>query len=244
MTVAMEQDTQAEINFFTTYAEQGEYDVLTERTSKDIIARCVELGGWHTDMSIVDLGCGSGGLTRFLRQRGLRTVGIDICAPLVAIGHRTHDLALVVGDVQNVPLADASCDGVLLSGLIHHFPNPEPLLREVYRILKPGGSFASFDPNGRNPFMWLYRDHASPLYSARGVTPNERPIDGRRIAERARVLGFHMTMSYCSVGFTYVESSALRWLLPMYNWCESLLFSPTWLASRRAFVLMSGVKHA
>ena len=41
-------------------------------------------------------------------------------------------------------------------------------------MLKPnGGRFVAFDPNRMNPFMWLYRDRASPFYSSVGVTEND-----------------------------------------------------------------------
>ena len=95
----------------------------------------------------------------------------------MALGRSKYPgLELIEGDAENLPFANESFDGVLLSGLVHHFPDPRRLAVEVRRVLKPGGRFVAFDPNRMNPFMWLYRDRASPFYSPVGVTENERPI--------------------------------------------------------------------
>jgi hypothetical protein len=42
---------------------------------------------------------------------------------------------------------------------------------------------AAVDPNRVNPFMWLYRDRASPFYSSIGLAENERPVPAWRVAE-------------------------------------------------------------
>ncbi len=58
-------------------------------------------------------------------------------------------------------------------------------------MLRPGGRFVAFDPNRMNPFMWLYRDRASPFYSSVGVTENERPVLAERGSGDLPGRGFH-----------------------------------------------------
>ena len=116
-----------------------------------------------------------------LRERDFAPVGLDISPKLIALAREKFaGIEFMEGDAENLPFADASLDAVLLSGLIHHFPDPRRLAQETHRVLKPGGRFVAFDPNRMNPFMWLYRDTASPFYSSVGVTENERPILARQ----------------------------------------------------------------
>ena len=131
--------------------------------------------------------------TELLRREGYASVGVDISPKLVALGRGKYSgLELIEGDAENLPFASESLNGVLLSGLLHHFPDPKQLIAEVRRVLKPGGRFVSFDPNRMNPFMWLYRDRASPFYSPVGVTENERPILAWRVAEMFRKQSFRV----------------------------------------------------
>jgi ubiquinone/menaquinone biosynthesis C-methylase UbiE len=58
-------------------------------------------------------------------RQGYASVGLDISPKLVALGRRKHPgLELIEGDAENLPFENASIDGVLLSGLVHHFPDP------------------------------------------------------------------------------------------------------------------------
>ena len=109
-------------------------------------------------------------------------------------------------------------------------------------MLKPGGAFVAFDPNRRSPFMWLYRDKSSPLYSSKGVTPNERPIVAAEVRDVFSAAGFNVSTEYISLHFRHIASPLLKWLLPLYNQSESLLFKPAPLSTSRGFVLTYGVK--
>ena len=94
-----------------------------------------------------------------------------------------------------------------------------------------------------NPFMWLYRDRASPFYSPIGVTENERPVLAKKVAEVFRGAGFRVETNYLSnLHYRYVASSRVRWLLPIYNVLDSTLFTPRFMRALRAFVLTSGAK--
>ena len=147
------------------------------------------------------------------------------------------------GDAENLPFESASLDGVLLSGLVHHFPDPRRLAGEVYRVLKPGGRFMAFDPNRANPFMWLYRDRASPFYSPVGVTENERPVKAGEVAQVFRNEGFRVQTDYLAgLAYRYVASQRTRGLLPVYNFIDSMVFNLPVMKPLRPFVLTSGEK--
>jgi len=244
MKAADAQDKGKEIAFFNKHAESDEHEVFTPQANEILIAAFMRLSGLPSGKRVADLGCGSGVFTELLRQRGYQSVGLDISPKLVALGRRKYPgLELVEGDAENLPFKDASLDGVLLSGLIHHFSDPRRLAGEVRRVLKNGGRFVAFDPNRMNPFMWLYRDRASPFYSSVGVTENERPVLAAQVAEVFRNEGFHVQTDYLAgLAYRYVASRRTRMLLPIYNFIDGVLFNFAIMQPLRPFVLTSGEK--
>jgi SAM-dependent methyltransferase len=233
-----------EIAFFDAYAASDEYDVFTPQANARLIDAFVRLSGLPQGACVADLGCGSGVFTELLRRKGYRSVGLDISPKLVALGRGKYpDLELLEGDAENLPFENESLDGVLLSGLVHHFPNPRRLAAEVRRVLKNHGRFVAFDPNRMNPFVWLYRDRASPFYSPLGVTENERPILARRVAQVFRNEGFRVQTDYLAgLAYRHVASQRMQLLLPIYNFIESILFNVAVMKPLRPFVLTSGEK--
>jgi SAM-dependent methyltransferase len=226
MSIGSVQNKQKEIAFFDAHASSDEYDVFTPEASARLISAFVRLTGLPRGARVADLGCGSGVFTELLRRAGYASVGLDISPKLVALGRSKYPgLELMEGDAENLPFAAESFDGVLLSGLVHHFPDPRRLAGEVRRILKAGGRFVAFDPNRMNPFMWLYRDRASPFYSPVGITENERPILAGQVSEVFRNEGFRVQADYVAgLAYRYVASRATRTLLPIYNFIDATLF--------------------
>jgi SAM-dependent methyltransferase len=238
------QDKGKEVAFFDAHADSDEYDVFTPQANDRLIAAFKRLSGLPAGARVADLGCGSGVFTELLRRAGYQSIGLDISSKLVALGRRKYPgLELIEGDAENLPFETASLDGVLLSGLVHHFPDPRRLAAEVQRVLKPGGRFVAFDPNRMNPFMWLYRDRSSPFYSSVGVTENERPILARKVADIFRDKGFSVQSDFLAgLAYRYVASRRTRVLLPIYNFIDNVLFNLVILKPFRPFVLTSGEK--
>jgi ubiquinone/menaquinone biosynthesis C-methylase UbiE len=238
------QDKAKEIVFFDAHAASDEYDVFTPQANARLIANFIRLSGLPRGARVADLGCGSGVFTELLRREDYSSVGLDISPKLVALGRSKYPgLELLQGDAENLPFESESLDGVLLSGLVHHFPDPRRLAAEVRRVLKRGGRFVAFDPNRLNPFMWLYRDRASPYYSPVGVTENERPILARQVAQVFRNEGFRVQTDYLTgLAYRYVASERTRVLLPVYNFIDNVLFNLAVMKPLRPFVLTSGEK--
>jgi ubiquinone/menaquinone biosynthesis C-methylase UbiE len=244
MSIHNAQDKGKEIAFFDAHAASDEYDVFTPQANDRLIAAFARLSGLPRGARVADLGCGSGVFTELLRRQGYESVGLDISPKLVALGRGKYPgLELIEGDAENLPFASESLDGVLLSGLLHHFPDPRRLAAEVNRVLKRGGRFVAFDPNRMNPFMWLYRDRASPFYSALGVTENERPVLAWRVAQVFRNEGFRVQTDYLAgLAYRYVASRRTRMLLPIYNFIDTVVFNLGIMKPLRPFVLTSGEK--
>ena len=242
--IASVQDKQKEIAFFDAHAAADAYDVFTPEASARLVDAFVRLSGLAPGARVADLGCGSGAFTHLLARRGYACVGLDISPKLVELGRRKYpDVEFLEGDVEHLPFPDASLDGILLSGIVHHLPDPSRCAAEVFRVLRPGGRFVAFDPNRLNPFMWLYRDRASPFYSSVGVTENERPVLAQAVAAVFQRAGFTVSSHYLSgLAYRYVASSRVRLVLPIYNWIDATVFGLGIMERLRPFVLTAGEK--
>jgi len=242
--MATGQHKEKEKEFFAWHAAKGEYDVFDEPTNRKLVRECLNLAGLRPPARVADLGCGSGAFTRALQGEGFDSFGLDLSQALLSAGRRRYpETAFITGDVEFLPLRSESLDAVLLSGILHHLPEPAACAREMQRVLKPRGVFMSFDPNRLNPCMWLYRDKSSPFYSPKGVTENERPVLAQDLVALFSGLGFEVKVGYLSgLSYRYVASALLRLALPVYNLLDAWLFRPEFMRRRRAFVLLAGTK--
>jgi len=243
--IASAQDKQKEITFFDAHAAADDYNVFAPAASQRLVDEFVRLSGLPAGARVADLGCGSGTFTTLLASAGYDCIGLDISAKLIAVGRQKYPgIGFVAGDIERLPLPDASVDGVLLSGVVHHFPDPSRCAAEVFRVLRPDGRFVAFDPNRRNPFMWLYRDRASPFYSPLGVTANERPVLAGEVADVFGRAGFKVSSHYLAgLAYRYVASARARRLLPIYNFIDETVFGLAMLERLRPFVLTVGTKR-
>jgi ubiquinone/menaquinone biosynthesis C-methylase UbiE len=238
------QDKRQEIEFFNRHAAAADYEVFEPASSIRIVDKVLALADLEAGAQVLDVGCGSGVFTRLLRMRGMDCCGLDLSQGLLRLARgKAPDVLWVAGDAERLPFADESLDAIVLSGIVHHLPDPAPCAREVCRVLRHGGQFVAFDPNRRNPFMWLYRDRGSPFYSPVGVTPNERPVVPSEVAAVFATAGLTARLDYLSgLRYAYVVSAAAGHLLPFYNFLDGILFRPVFMRSFSAFVFTYGTK--
>lgn len=102
--------------------------------------------------TLLDIGCGTGGVTLHLLQRhGLaRATGHDVEIPVIETARR-HAAGLGLSESANfihakpgpLPFADASFDVVFSKDALLHVPDKDAIFTEIFRVLKPGGVFAA-----------------------------------------------------------------------------------------------------
>jgi SAM-dependent methyltransferase len=88
---------------------------------------------------LLDVGCARGDLLHSLRQCGFDCYGVDISAGAVAIGRKQYGLTLFAGTLEAANYPDAFFDWVSAGDVIEHLQNPLGMIREIARILAPGG---------------------------------------------------------------------------------------------------------
>ncbi len=102
-------------------------------------------------MVIADLGAGEGTFSLLLAQRAKRVIAVDNSEKMVEYGadlakkQGVDALEYRLGDLEMVPIEDASVDLAFFSQSLHHALHPERALAEAWRILKPGGRIAVLD---------------------------------------------------------------------------------------------------
>lgn len=105
--------------------------------------------------TVLDIGCGAGGKTMFYASKGVKEiVGMDIVpyykdeaeALAKELGF-TDVFRFVAGDAAESGFPDGTFDTIIMNDAMEHVERPEAVLREVHRILKPGGKlFVNFPP--------------------------------------------------------------------------------------------------
>lgn len=101
----------------------------------------------ESGMTLLDCGCGPGTVTLGLAQAvaPVRAIGIDLEPSMVARARafaterQVENVEFRVADIHELPFSDASFDVVFTSAVLEHLGEPDRALREIYRVVKPGG---------------------------------------------------------------------------------------------------------
>lgn len=107
---------------------------------------------------ILDIGCGTGLITRHLD--GELIVALDINRWAIERAKlRSPGGEFIVGDAENLSLRPDIFDAVICTQTLEHLPRPENAVKEIFRVLKPGGLFIGSIPS-KNP-IWKFRKYLS-----------------------------------------------------------------------------------
>ena len=123
---------------------------------------------------VLEYGCGVGGYAFTLAERGANVTGIDISDVAVrkARERAAGDprLTFRVADAEVLPFEPAAFDLVCGTGILHHL-DVARAVREIGRVLRPGGRAVFYEPVGYNPAANLYRRLTPELH-----TTDEHPL--------------------------------------------------------------------
>lgn len=106
-------------------------------------------------MQVLDVGCGTGVMAPFVLSREAHYQGVDLSANMIAEARKQRfdtgtvagSAAFTVADVEQMPLPDAHYDVLMALGLLEYFANPQRVVDEISRVVKPGGSIIISVPN-------------------------------------------------------------------------------------------------
>lgn len=110
----------------------------------------------ETALSVLDLGCGAGGVMELFSREVALSVGIDPHLPSL-LESRDAFIRRVNGSVERLPFQPESFDLIVSSWVLEHLDEPERAFAEISRVLKPRGHFVFLTPNARNLVTLLNR---------------------------------------------------------------------------------------
>jgi SAM-dependent methyltransferase len=139
---------------------------------------------------VLELGCGTGEFTRRVAPSGAEVVALDISGDLLVkarakVGAQAR---FARGNAEVLPFRDGAFDVVYGCSILHHL-TVEVALREVRRVLRPGGRLVFSEPNLANPQVLLMFkcDALKPWF---GVSPDEMGFTRRTITRVLRRIDF------------------------------------------------------
>ena len=180
---------QAEVDYPIAIGEEGQRWLQTKpfaneprETARLLIdfGYVVQLLDLRPGMSLVELGCGPGWMTRFAARHGLEAAGYDIAPKMIEIAREVAaaegvDATFEVGDMETLDLGHRY-DTALVYDAVHHTPRADLVFAAAHRALKPGGRLLLAEPNWKHRYQGRSaservrrhraRLHAAPLQEA------------------------------------------------------------------------------
>jgi ubiquinone/menaquinone biosynthesis C-methylase UbiE len=163
----------------------------------DMIDAFAETTSTGRDGQILDAGCGTGRMSRYLTHRGCSVQGVDLSPGMIAVARRVHpDVTFSVGSLADLPFPNDLFAGVLLWYSIIHTPPPglQRVITESTRVLRPGGHLLIGSQAGRGTqdVSEVYRRHGHEItleryrYTADQILAQMRVVGAREVSRLVR----------------------------------------------------------
>ncbi len=130
--------------------------------------------------TVLDVGCGAGAYHPVLARQGVRIVGVDASLGMLHDARRrarAEELCIPVlqAHAEALPVLDGTCDRVMANHMLYHVPDQVRALREMRRVLRPGGRVL-LATNASDHMAWLHELHCQAA-EALGFTPTPRVVN-------------------------------------------------------------------
>lgn len=197
-------------------------------------------------LTILEFGAGSGWLSRFFTQLGCKSILLDVSPTALKIARELYQRMPVIGeqpapeflvyDGRRIELAGASVDRIVCFDAFHHSPNPDDVLREFSRVLKPGGIAAFAEPGPQ------HSKTPQSQYEMRNYGVVENDVDIHALWRTAQSAGFSdLKLAAFNVPPFHLSLEEFDQLLaagPAYaRWAEA---TRAFLQNSRTFFLRKG----
>lgn len=129
--------------------------------SGEVATAAVSAAGLTQGQTAADIGAGTGFLTLEMCKHGTNVIAVDTSEAMLQqlrTNIPNQPVETRVGDAENLPIEDSALDAVVANMCLHHVENPSAAIREMARVLKPGGKAVITDLTLHN-FEWLLREH-------------------------------------------------------------------------------------
>jgi ArsR family transcriptional regulator len=130
-----------------------------------VIEKMACVSGAGEDSEVADVGTGTGFVAAGISARVRRVLAVDNSPAMLDVARKNlralgaSNVDLVVGEASRLPLEDGAVDAAFANMVLHHAEDPAAMLREMARVVKPGGVVAVVD-EVEHPFAWMREEHA------------------------------------------------------------------------------------
>jgi len=150
---------------------QTTFEGATSPENRFILSCLGDLSGKY----LLDLGCGAGESSVYFTQKGARCLAGDTSSGMIKAAKRLADrygvdIETRIVNASDMDLESNVFDIVYASNILHHV-DPDQSLKEIHRVLKPGGRACIWEPLKHNPIVNVYRRIATDVR-----TPDEKPL--------------------------------------------------------------------
>jgi SAM-dependent methyltransferase len=122
------------------------FDALREADDCEPYALSNRIHGYENaqGLRVLDVGCGNGYVLSRYARHGAEVAGVDLTATARELTARRFEIEGLTCDVRatdgdSLPFGDGHFDIVCSMGVLHHIEDPAPMVREIHRVLRPGG---------------------------------------------------------------------------------------------------------
>jgi len=131
---------------------------------------------------VLDVGCGNGYVLSKFAKEGAETFGIDITPTAVDLSKRRFEYlgltgSFAVANAEELPFEDDTFDCVCSMGVLHHTPNTEQAIEEIYRVLRPGGRLIVMFYH-RNSVLYQFNFRRQALFGRKTMQQLVNEVDG------------------------------------------------------------------
>ena len=146
------------------------YSQMRQTRDEKSLRLLVALSGISSSDRVVDVACGPGFLTLAFAEKCKHVVGVDATDELLSIARseatrrKIQNTDFVLGDANRLTLPEKSFDAASCRAAFHHFPDPAGVLRQIRKLVRPGGKILIADMLGSaDPEKAAYRDRIERL---------------------------------------------------------------------------------
>lgn len=184
------------------------------------VARELLGGVGRTPAKILDAGCGTGGLMRRvnLEVPDWEFTGLDMLPLACQIAQERVHGTVIEGRIESLPFADGTFSAVVSTDVLCCVKDDEAALREIFRVLRPGGVFVANVP--AYPWLWSYHDVA---------THSVRRYRSRELVGKMREAGFEKTATTYWNALTLPIIAFRRKCLPPPKQGSDVMIYPAWM---------------
>ncbi len=163
---------------------------------------------------ILEVACGRGALVGWLHEQGAQAYGCDISQTALTQARSNFGGRFLLGDIHSLSFPRGSFDFVVCCETLEHTLDPRGALREIRRVLRPGGKLLLTTPSYLNTYglYRLYLRFRGRPFGTHGIQPIDRAFLSPFVARRIHRAGFRIHAMDGLVHYLRPARDRLLWI--------------------------------